>query len=161
MTKPWQIWLVLIAIFGTGVAGGWLVERHIVRRQPQLPPPPEVWVARQIERVASEVDLTPEQKEHIKPIIAARMEELFKLRRQAIDILDQMGKQIAAELTPEQRTKYERILRERREARRQAQEMHNARHRGEGAPGDGREPAPEPGDRPPPPPPPAEKSAGT
>ena len=65
MTKPWQIWLVLIAIFGTGVAGGWLVERHIVRRQVVHLPPPEVWIARQIEHVANEVDRTPEQKEHI------------------------------------------------------------------------------------------------
>jgi hypothetical protein len=161
MTKPWQIWLVLIAIFGTGVAGGWLVERHIVRRQVVRLPPPEVWIARQIEHVANEVDLTPEQKEHIKPIVTARVDELFKLRRQAIDILEQMEKQIAAELTPAQRTNYERILKEHREARRQAQEMHNAWHRGDGAPPGGKEPPPGPGDRTPGPPPPSEKSTGT
>jgi hypothetical protein len=159
MTKPWQIWLVLIAIFGTGVAGGWLVERHIAHRQAAIPPPPEVWVARLIQHVAREVDLTPQEKERIQPIVAARMEELFKLRRQAIDILDQMGKQIAAELTPEQRVKYERILQERREARRQWQEMHKARHRG---PPEGRARLPKPGDHSPgPPPPPPEKSLGT
>ena len=80
--------------------------------------------------MADEVQLTPEQKERIKPIVAANIDELFKLRRQAIDILDRMGKQIAAELTPEQCTRYEKILQERREARRQTQEMRNARHRG-------------------------------
>ncbi len=159
MTKPWQIWLVLIAIFATGVAGGWLLAMHVVRRQARHPfPPPEVWVARQIERVAGEVQLTPEQQERIKPIVAANIDELLKLRRQAIDILDRMGKQIAGQLTPEQRAKYEKILQDRREARRQGPGMHNSRHRDDGPPG-GREPPLEHEDRPPPPPP--EKSAGT
>ena len=156
MTKPWQIWLVLIAIFSTGLAGGWLVERHIARRQVQRPPPPEVWVARQIERVTGEVQLTPEQKERIRPIITANIDQLIKLRRQAIDILDLMGKQIAAELTPEQRAKYEKILQERRDAR----EMRGARRRADGAPPGGGEPPPEPGDHPPPLPPPG-KPDGT
>jgi Spy/CpxP family protein refolding chaperone len=150
--------LVLIAIFSTGVAGGWLAANHMARRRALRPPPPEIWVARQIERLAGEVQLTPEQRERIRPVVAAKMDELIKLRRQAIDILDQMGKQIAAELTPEQRTRYEKILQERREARRQAQEMRNARHRGDGAPG-GREPPPDEGGEPPPPPP--LKSSGT
>jgi len=57
-----------------------------------------------------------EQKERIKPIVTANIDELVKLRRQALDILDQMGKQIATELTPEQRTKYEKILEEHRAA---------------------------------------------
>ncbi|HZL46514.1 MAG TPA: hypothetical protein VFC28_09840 [Opitutaceae bacterium] len=163
MTKPWQIWLVLIAIFATGTAGGWLVAMHIARREaPRPPPPPEVWAARQIERVADEVQLTAEQKERIKPIVKANIDELIKLRRQAIDVFDRMGKQIAAELTPEQRTKYEKILQERREARRQFQEMRNARHRGDGGPAGGGEPPPAPGDHSLPlPPPPPEKPAGT
>jgi Spy/CpxP family protein refolding chaperone len=156
MTKPWQIWLVLIAIFSTGIAGGWLVERHIARRQVQRPPPPEVWIARQIERITGEVQLTPEQKERIKPIVAANIDQLIKLRRQAIDILDQMGKQIAAELTPEQRARYEKIL----QARREAREMRGSRHRPDGAPSGGGEPPPGPDDRPPSPPTP-EKSEGT
>jgi Spy/CpxP family protein refolding chaperone len=154
MTKPWQIWLVLIAIFFTGVTGGLLLERHIAHRQVPRPPPPDVWVARQMERIAGEVQLTPEQKERIRPIIAANIDQLIKLRRQAIDILDQMGKQIAAELTPEQRAKYERILQERREAR----ELHGARHRADRPPPGGDGPPPEPGNRPPPP---IDKAAGT
>jgi Spy/CpxP family protein refolding chaperone len=151
MTKPWQIWLVLIAIFGTGTAGGWLVARHAARRSARHLLPPEGWAARQFERVAEEVQLTPEQKERIKPIVAANIDEMLKLRRQALDIVDRMEKQIAAELTPEQRAKYEQILQERRAARRQAQDMRNARHRADDAPPAG----------PPPPPPPPEKSTGT
>jgi Spy/CpxP family protein refolding chaperone len=158
MTKPWQIWLVLIAIFATGVAGGWLAAAHVARYHSRRPPPPEVWIARQLERVADEVQLTPEQKERIKPVVSTNIAELIKLRRQAIDVLDRMGKQIAAELTPEQRVKYEKILQERREARHQAQEMRDARRRAGGPPGPGGPPQ-EPDDRPPPPPP--EKSSGT
>ena len=156
MTKPWQIWVVLIAIFATGAVSGGLVARHIARKHAPPPPPPEMWVARQIEHVASEVKLTPEQTERIKPIVRANIEDLVKLRRQAFDIIDRMGKQIAAELTPEQRTRYEQILKERREARRQAQEQRNARRRSDGAPTPGGRPPPAPDDggQPPPPVPP-------
>ena len=162
MTKPWQIWLVLIAIFTTGAVAGGLVERHIARRH--APPPPELWVGRQIERVASEVNLTPEQAERIRPIIKANIDDLIKLRHQAFDIIDRMEKQVAAELTPEQRTKYEQILQEHREARRQAQEQRNARRRAEGVPppGGGRpDPSRDDGGQPPPPPPaPPDKAPG-
>src|SRR5271165_6481877 len=99
MTKPWQIWLVLVAIFATGTVGGWMVGRHAEHRSMPRLAPPEAWVARQIERVTDEVQLTPEQKERIKPIVKANIDELVKLRRQALDIVDRMGKQIAAELT--------------------------------------------------------------
>jgi len=152
MNKPWQIWLVLVAIFVTGAVGGGLVARHIARKH--APPPPEIWVARQIEHVASEVRLTPEQTERIKPIVRANIEDLLRLRRQAFDVIDRMGKQIAAELTPDQRTKYEQILMERREARRQAHEQRNARRRADGAPTPGGRPVPPPddGDQPAPPP---------
>lgn len=162
MTKPWQIWLVLIAIFATGTAGGWLMATHGARRFARhSPPPPEVWVARQIERVAEEVQLTPEQKKRIEPIVAANIDDLLKLRREAIDILDRMGKQVAAELTPEQRTKYEKILQDRREARRHAQEWRNLRHRGDDMRPAGRESPPEAGDHPLPPAPAPDKPAGT
>jgi Spy/CpxP family protein refolding chaperone len=150
MSKPWQIWLVLIAIFATGTAGGWLVGRHASRRTMRHAPGPEGWAARQLERVADELQLTPEQKERIRPIITTNNDEMLKLRRQALDMIDRMEKQIAAELTPEQRTKYEQILQERRAAHRQMQEMRNSRHRADEMP---------PGREPPPPPP--EKSTGT
>ena len=165
MTKLWQIWLVLIAIFATGAVGGGLVVRHIARRQaPPPPPPPEMWVVRQIERVAGEVKLTPEQTERIKPIVKANVEDLVKLRRQAFDIIDRMEKQIAAELTPEQRTRYEQILKEHREMRRQTHEQRNARRRTDDAPPSrGERPVPPPddrGERSPPPPAPLGKSSG-
>ncbi len=161
MTKPWQIWLVLIAIFATGVAGGWLVAAHVERhRGPPPPPPPEVWIARQLEHVANELQLTTEQQERIKPVVSTNIAELIKLRRQAIDVLEQMEKQIAAELTPEQRGKYEKILQERREARHREREMRDARHPGGGHPDMGGPPQ-GPDDHLPPPPPSPEKFSGT
>jgi hypothetical protein len=114
--------------------------------------------------VASEVNLTPEQAERIRPIIKANIDDLIKLRHQAFDIIDRLEKQVAAELTPEQRTKYEQILQEHREARRQAQEQRNARRRAEGVPppGGGRpDPSRDDGGQPPPPPPaPPDKAPG-
>ena len=152
MSKPWQIWLVLIAIFATGTAGGWLVGRHAARRLEPRFPPPEGWAARQMERVADEVQLTPEQKERINAIVGANIAEMLKLRRQALDQMERMNKQIAAELTPEQRTKFEQLLQERRAAHRPPLDMRLPWHRPDGAP---------PGREPPLPPRPPDKSTGT
>jgi uncharacterized membrane protein len=142
MNKPWQIWMVLIAIFAAGALSGGLVVRHVVRRQA---PPPEGWVAREIASVAKAVNLTAEQNERIRPIVKANFDDLIKLRREAFEVIDRMGKQITAELTPEQRMRYERILREHSEVRREAQEQRNAMRHGDGPP---------PGEGGPPPPPP-------
>jgi Spy/CpxP family protein refolding chaperone len=168
MNKPWQVCLVLIAIFAAGGISGGLVAYRVARRH--APPPPEVWVARQIEHVARELQLTPEQKEHIQPIVKRTTEELGKLRRQSMpavhSILERMETDIAEQLTPEQRTKFEQILKQRREARKQMQGQrgpHGARER---------PPGPPPGEKPPPaspetsgPPPPAsnpgDKPVGT
>jgi hypothetical protein len=120
-----------------------------------------MWVGRQIERVASEVNLTPEQTERIKPIVRENIDDLVKLRRQAFDVIDRMGKQIAAELTPEQRVKYEQILQARREARQQAHEQRNARRRAENPPPEDGKPGPvKPGAAPEGGPPPSAKPSG-
>jgi uncharacterized membrane protein len=141
MNKPWQVCLVLIAIFAIGGISGGLVGYRVARRQAAQLPPLEVWIARQIEHVARDQRLTPEQKEHIKPIVKRNIEELYKLRHQSMltahGILERMETDIAAQLTPEQRTKYEHILKERREARKQkqTQEQRDMRGEREGPPG--------------------------
>ena len=75
MNKPWQICLVLIAIFATGAVSGGLVAFHIARHNAvRPPPPPEVWVARNIERTGRVLNLTAEQRERIKPVVKSYIE---------------------------------------------------------------------------------------
>jgi Spy/CpxP family protein refolding chaperone len=149
MNKPWQICLVLIAIFVTGAVSGGLVAFHIARKNLSHPPLPEVWGARQFEHFAKVLNLTPPQRRVIEPLMKKNMEELARLRRQAMrtadDIFERMDAAIAAQLTPEQRNRFEKIVKERREVRRQ---LHDRGGRG------GREPPPgasPEGPRPPPP----------
>ncbi|MDD2764712.1 MAG: hypothetical protein PHE83_12145 [Opitutaceae bacterium] len=163
MNKPWQICLVLIAIFAAGGVSGGLVAYRVVQRRMPHSPRIEAWGARQMERVAQELKLTPEQRARIQPIVKRNMEELARLRRQSMraghEILQRMETDIAAELTPEQRIKYGQILKDRREARRQRQEqrnLHGDRDRPPGPPPDGHPPPPPPPDSPP-----GEKPAGT
>ena len=129
MNKPWQVCLVLVAIFAAGGISGGLVAFQIARRH--APPPPGVWIARRIENVARELQLTPAQMERVQPIVKRNVEELTKLSRQSMhtvhEMLERMETEIGAELTPEQRTRYEQILKERREVRRRMQERHGMR----------------------------------
>jgi hypothetical protein len=148
MNKPWQICLVLVLIFLAGGVSGGLVAFKVARSI--LPPPPRDWVARQFERVTHELELTPEQQAKIQPIIQRRMDEVNRLRREAFksgrEIMTRMEAEVAAVLTPAQREKYERILKERQESLRRFQEQRGLRseRRPEDRP---------PGERPPPPPP--------
>ncbi len=169
MNKPWQVYLVLIGIFVAGGLSGWVVANGVARRHASLPPPPEVWIARQIAHVAQELQLTPEQKERIKPIVKRTTEALDKLRHQSMPavhgILEHMETDIAEQLTPEQRAKFEHILKERRAARKQMQEQrgpHGERERPHGPPpGEQNPPPPDTGGQPSAPSTPGDKGVGT
>jgi Spy/CpxP family protein refolding chaperone len=132
MNKPWQVYLVLTGIFVAGGASGWVVANGVARRHAALAPPvPEVWISRQMRHVARELELTPEQRERIEPIVKREMGELTNLRRQSVrtahEILERMETDIEAQLTPEQRMKYQHILKHRREARQQMWEQRGLR----------------------------------
>jgi len=64
-------------------------------------------------RFEKELELTPEQKEKIRPIVARTEQDAMRLRRESIQnfraLMDRMAAEINVELTPEQRTKFEAI----------------------------------------------------
>lgn len=164
MTKPWQICLVLIVIFAAGGVSGGLVAYHIARHGAErLPPPPDVWVARDIQHFGRELALTPQQEELIKPIVRVNVEELINLRRQSMrstrDILERLENEIAAVLTPEQKVQFQEFVQKRREAWRKMQEL---RGTGPHSGGRGRPPGPPPAEgETPAPPKPGAASTGT
>ncbi|HUL52770.1 MAG TPA: hypothetical protein VLT83_05095 [Opitutaceae bacterium] len=160
MNKPWQICLVLIAIFAAGIVSGGLVAFRIARHPGMRPQPAEAWRTRLFERDAEKLGLTPEQQQRIQPIVKRNVDELVKLRRQSIRIVERLETDIAAELTPAQRQAYEELLKERRERMRRLMSEPRGPH------GEHDRPPPEgapPGadDRLPPPPSPGEKPPGT
>lgn len=121
MNKPWKVIVVLLGIFlAGGVTGGFITARvcknKIVNR-----PVPEEWAPKTLKRLVERLALTPEQQEVIRPIVRRNMEELNRVRNHSMGetqtIVEGMQRDIARELTAEQRTKYEQMNRELREAR--------------------------------------------
>jgi hypothetical protein len=159
MAKPWQVWLVLTAIFAFGGVCGGLAGYRIARHGSHHPPPPRDWVLRRIDRINREIKLTPEQKARIQPIVQRHIDELTKAWRQSMagsrETVEKMEREIGAQLTPEQRAHLEQFMQERRERLRKM--MQERALRGEPEP----PPGPPPGDQPSPPPKPPEQSTGT
>ncbi len=150
MNKPWQVCLVLVAIFTIGGISGGLVGYQVARRNFRHPPPPREVVVRRIERIGRELKLTPEQKARIRPIVQRYTGELTKAWRQSMsqsrEIIERMEKEIGAELTPEQRARFDQFrqkYRERFKKMMQEGDPHGERDRPPGPP-PGEEPLPPP-----------------
>jgi Spy/CpxP family protein refolding chaperone len=166
MNKPWQVCLILFAIFAAGIVSGGLVAFRVARRNAPHFPAPEVWVARRFDQLNRELNLTPQQKERVAPIVKRGTEELVKWHRQSLrasrEVLERMEKDIAAELTPEQRTKFEQYLNARRERiRRLMSEQRGPRGERDRPPGEMPPPPPDAGGPPPSSPNPGDKPTGT
>jgi len=156
MTKPWQIILVLVGIFAAGgVAGGFLTLR-ICKNKLANRPVPEEWAPRHLKHLHDRLELTKEQEEQIRPIVRRNMEHLNRIRSSSMEetktVVEIMQREISEKLTPEQRTKFDRINRELREARDAREKAERAKRVNAGRPEDGARPPKDrpPGDRPPP-----------
>ena len=69
-----------------------------------------------LKRIIEELDLQPAQVEKIRPVVAARMLDLFNQRARFLDanhaLREVMEREVAEFMTPEQRAKYEKMNRE-------------------------------------------------
>jgi Spy/CpxP family protein refolding chaperone len=157
--KPWKLVLLLVGIFAAGAVAGSFVTMRVGRNliQRKMGVGPEQWGPQRLKMMTERLELTPEQQEKLSPIIQHDMQELARIRRNSFAetrrIVEQMNREIAAVLTPEQKVKFDEMNRELRE--RMQRFMRERR------PGGGPRPWPDapPGDRlPPPPAPPKDKS---
>ena len=142
MGNTWKIVLATVVIFATGVVtGGWLVHhadrakiQRVVRQQAaraNWQPGPRDVVQRGerelrplmeqqrmdfILRAHHELQLTTNQQEHIEKIVREGQEQTKAFWEKAAPELrkhmQEVREQIRAELTPEQRKKFEQILRQ-------------------------------------------------
>jgi Spy/CpxP family protein refolding chaperone len=116
--KPWKLVLLLAGIFAAGaVTGGFATLRFGRPRAPR--PRMENWREDRLKMLADRLDLTAEQQEKLRPIIKPYAEELNRIRTLSISdtrkVLDRLEHDVAAVLTPEQRTKFDELNREQRE----------------------------------------------
>ncbi len=160
MNKAWKLVLLLTGIFlAGGVTGAFLTVRFgrnwINQRMAT-----EKWAPDHLRKLAERLDLKPDQVEKLKPIVHRNMEELGRLRSQSMTetraVFERMEREIAAQLTPEQRAKFEEYNREKRERMRKLMERRADGERREGA-----RPEKRPEGAPPPPPGAAPRDPGT
>ncbi len=140
MDKPWKVILLLVGIFAAGGVAGGFVGREFARKKKDsgqhTPLPVEQWAPEQLRRLVQRLQLTPEQSERLRPILRRDMEDLGRNRGQYLSesrrIIERMEKDIADQLTPEQKAEYEKIKQERAERFRRMTQDRKNRPDGEG-----------------------------
>ncbi len=160
-TKTWKVVLVFVGVFAAGVVTGaawsWRFGGPGREERPRWAGPG--FGGRILERMSEELELTAEQKAELEPIIQRSEEELQMLRRGQLQevskIMDRVHGEVAAVLTPDQRTKLEEM---RERFRQRAEKMRGEfRREWRGGKGFGDGP-PDLGPAPPLPPPEREKT---
>ncbi len=135
MNQPWKVILVLIGIFTAGGVTGGFVTLRVTKNRILNRPVPEEWAPRHLKRLAERLDLTPDQQEQIRPIVRRNMEQLNRVRSQTMAetqaIVEGMQREVSAQLTAEQRIKFEQMNREQREAREAREKVERAKRAAE------------------------------
>lgn len=124
MKLSWKVFAALTGIFLTGaVAGGFAALRlhPLFGKRPDI----EQFEPHTMRKFAKQLELTPEQTKKIRPIIGRTSEELLRVRRSTLTLLQAMETEISVHLTPEQRVllaEIQKVEREKREAQRKTNE---------------------------------------
>jgi hypothetical protein len=124
--NTWKVVLATMLIFGTGVITGGLLVRHSDRVRPVRPParptaprnvqPPTPQVMRLefLKRVERDLDLTPEQQQQADKLIKESQERSKKITEPVAPLLreelQRTREAFRALLTPEQRVRFEELL---------------------------------------------------
>lgn len=125
MNKPWKVILAFLGVFLAGAVFGGFLSMRVARRFMENPPlrepgqPGGQFSPQVLKRLSERLDLTPAQEEKIRPILKQTEEEMRRLRqsgfRETIAVAERMHEQVAALLTPEQKTKLDAMRLEMRE----------------------------------------------
>ena len=113
----------VVVIFLAGAASGALVAWQVSRRVPVAPMTPAEIGARLRARFQTRLDLTPEQRQKVDPMIDQAMLRVETIHQETASHVfanvSQLHEQMLTVLTPEQKTKFEAFERERRDYLRQ------------------------------------------
>ncbi len=141
--NTWKVIFATIIIFGAGVVtGGLLVKEAVEKPNPQRQPvapigtrvfmPGQAGVVRVelLRRAERELNLTRDQREQIDKIISASQERTKKLMEPVTpkirEELQQTKDKFVAVLTPEQRTRFEELLKQQRQQQLRGREPHRS-----------------------------------
>src|ERR1041385_5233038 len=114
--SKWRVGLYLAAIFIAGGVTGWTIAARTTKEKMYSSIRSDEFAAHLRERVRSGLDLTPAQAAKIEPIIAKTCSEMKSIHRDTYKRISQfisnLNSQISAELTPDQKTRFEQMERE-------------------------------------------------
>jgi Spy/CpxP family protein refolding chaperone len=115
--------LYVLVIFLAGAGSGALVAWQVSRRLPAAPLTPQEIGTRLRARFQSRLDLTPEQRQKVDPMIDQAMGRVQTIRQetasQVFANVSKLHEQVLTVLTPEQKTRFEQLEHERRDYLRQ------------------------------------------
>ncbi|MBW8782622.1 MAG: hypothetical protein JF599_12165 [Verrucomicrobia bacterium] len=139
MTLNWKIFAVFTGIFIAGAVTGGFVSARMIRHFAEKRFTPDQFGPQQMKKFTEQLNLTPEQREKIRPVILQTAEDLKKVRRDAFkastELFEHMEAGIAKELTDAQRAQLREIQEKERERRKQW--MLDRAKRGDARPGPG------------------------
>lgn len=119
MNKPWKVILAFTGIFLAGFLVGGLVTLRMGKNFTQRLPMSDQFGPQLMKRLVSQLELTPEQQEKMKPIVDQAAEELRDQRRStqrsSAAVLVRMQGDISALLTPAQKTKFDELTAQQRD----------------------------------------------
>jgi|PlaIllAssembly_1097288.scaffolds.fasta_scaffold726478_2 Spy/CpxP family protein refolding chaperone len=119
----WKLGLYVLAIFLAGGGTGAMITWHLCQRRVATPLPPAQIGARLRARFQSQLALTPDQARKIDPLIDQAMRQVQVIRSETASHVfanvSNLHEQVLTVLTPDQRAKFERLERERRDYLRQ------------------------------------------
>lgn len=109
----------VLVIFLAGAGSGALVAWQVSRRMPVAPLTPAEIGVRLRARFQTRLDLTPEQRQKVDPMIDQAMLRVEAIRQETASHVfanvSQLHEQVLTVLTPEQKTRFEELERERRD----------------------------------------------
>lgn len=111
--------LYVIVIFVAGAVFGSALTIAVGRQRLERARSVETWNVEALRRLGDRLELTPEQRERIQPILAdmtARLRETrIASRRAWISVLQDTRQRLRTELTPEQRAEFDKMAARRRD----------------------------------------------
>lgn len=114
--RHWKMILGLGAIFGSGFLTGVVTSVATIVHLVNKPEPVKQWVEARLKELDHRLKLTPEQRERIRPIVEKASARFRKIGAEAFSEIIVTAKEtheeVSKELTPEQRTEFNKYRQE-------------------------------------------------
>lgn len=116
LLRHWKMILGLGAIFGAGVGTGAVGAVTLIIHIVTKPEPVKQWVDARLKELDARLKLTPEQREKIRPIVEKASARFRQIGAMAFDEIivtaRETHEEVARELSPEQRSEFNRYRQE-------------------------------------------------